>query len=139
MPPPKPKSTRAIQDVEMHSVQSLEPLRRQPERAMAKLADWCYSCMDGGDLIACDLCERLISSHFVYGSGEVYISGVYKGRFTDDLNTNTKVYPKQPAKILGPFFLKYGAKQENAKSLVLLHFTLETISTAGSPASISKM
>ncbi|KAH9974873.1 hypothetical protein BJV77DRAFT_968328 [Russula vinacea] len=35
----------------MRSVQSLEPLRRQPERAMAKLADWCYSCMDGGDLI----------------------------------------------------------------------------------------
>ena len=42
MPPPKPKSTQAIQDVEMHSVQSLEPLRRQPERAMAKLADVCY-------------------------------------------------------------------------------------------------
>ncbi|KAH9984520.1 hypothetical protein BJV77DRAFT_966057 [Russula vinacea] len=56
--------------------------------------------------------------------------------FTDDLNTNTKVYPKQPAKILGPFFLTYREKQENAKSLVLLHFTLETISTAGSPASM---
>ena len=42
MSPPKPKSTRAIQDVEMSSILSLESLRRQPERAMAKLADVCY-------------------------------------------------------------------------------------------------
>ncbi|KAH9990729.1 hypothetical protein BJV77DRAFT_1068791 [Russula vinacea] len=107
MPPPKPKSTRAIQDVEMHSVQSLEPLRRQPERAMAKLADWCYSCMDGRDLIACDLCERLICTMRCL---ELPIS------FTD--------------------LEKSAYRFENVKSLVLLHFTLETISTAGSPASM---
>jgi hypothetical protein len=43
MPPPKPKSTRGIRDVVMSSAQSLEPLRRQPERvASVKLADVCY-------------------------------------------------------------------------------------------------
>ncbi|KAH9983730.1 hypothetical protein BJV77DRAFT_1072644, partial [Russula vinacea] len=45
-------------------------------------------------------------------------------------------FPNQPTKILGPFFLTYAAAQHNSKSLVILHFTLETINTEGSPANV---
>ncbi|KAH9984523.1 hypothetical protein BJV77DRAFT_966060 [Russula vinacea] len=257
MPPPKARSSRDLRDVEMSPPQLSVPMRRQPDSVATKLANWCYSCMDGGNLLACDLCERVIctmrcleipilfeelekssSSYRFQGgtcregglevvhsfaswqdwrggrrdskwSGETakgndsairrgwwddvrrgdrltvvgslgarwrgseidresiggrlkagdraitrgwmagtfpfsdvpsstvtLYNGLYKGRFTNNLDTNIKAFPNQPTKILGPFFLTYAAAQHNSKSLVILHFTLETINTEGSPANV---
>ncbi|KAH9984339.1 hypothetical protein BJV77DRAFT_966235 [Russula vinacea] len=133
----------------MSPPQSSVPMRRQPDSVATKLTDWCYSCMDGGNLLACDLCERVIctmrcleipiSFEELEKSSSSYrflYFGLYKGRFTNNLDTNIKAFPNQPTKILGPFFLTYAAAQHNSKSLVILHFTLETINTEGSSANV---
>ncbi|KIM77371.1 hypothetical protein PILCRDRAFT_12012 [Piloderma croceum F 1598] len=158
---PRKDSKRSGSSLAMN-ISSDESMAVVPAPNVPKLIqqDFCYICINGGDMLSCDQCTRVMckahiplpQSQGINVASSIFICvachlrifasskpapffGFYKGDINQSPSTWTPM-SKQPLVIQGDYQLT-ASSQVVAQPLLLLHFILASIEPKGHPARIS--